>query len=93
MPEITADAASVSSGRHLSLDRLTSRPRIMLIIGANLAVSTHNNRLMGLGGAQLSHPHFELTEVGFEVTIASHKDGRVEITLSAACGRSRPSTI
>jgi putative intracellular protease/amidase len=42
-------------------------------------VSSNNNWPVGFWAAELTHPFHELTEAGFEVTIASPAGGRVEV--------------
>lgn len=74
-----ADVAATSSDHHLRVDRLSDRPREVLIVVANPAVSSNNGWPVGFWGAELTHPYYELTEAGFQVTIASPSGGRVEM--------------
>jgi putative intracellular protease/amidase len=76
----TADvAATSSSDHHQRVDRLTTRPREILIVVANPAISSNNHWPVGFWGAELTHPYHELTEAGFQVTIASPAGGKVEM--------------
>ncbi len=51
----------------------------MLIVVANPTTSTTLGWPVGFWGAELTHPHYELTQRGIEVTIASPDGGRVEM--------------
>ena len=79
MSESTADVAATSSDHHMRVDRLSTRPREILIVVANPAVSSNNNWPVGFWGAELTHPYLELTEAGFQVAIASPDGGKVEL--------------
>jgi putative intracellular protease/amidase len=79
MSDTTADVTAASSDHHMRVDRLTRRPREVLIVVANPAVSSNNNWPVGFWGAELTHPYYELTEAGFQVTITSPDGGRVEM--------------
>lgn len=74
-----ADVAATSSDHHMRVDSRTDRPREILIVVANPAVSSNNNWPVGFWGAELTHPYYELTEAGFRVTIASPNGGKVEM--------------
>ncbi|MER5641308.1 hypothetical protein ABT095_30730 [Kitasatospora sp. NPDC002227] len=79
MSDTTADVAATSSDHHMRVDSRTGRPREILIVVANPAVSSNNHWPVGFWGAELTHPYYELTEAGFQVTIASPAGGRVEM--------------
>lgn len=79
MSDTSADLAASSSDHHMRVDRLSHRPREILIVVANPTVSSNNHWPVGFWGAELTHPYFELTEAGFQVTIASPDGGKVEM--------------
>lgn len=64
---------------HMQVDQVSAAPRRVLIVVANPAVSSNNDWPVGFWAAELTHPWYELTEAGFEVTIASPRGGRVEL--------------
>src|SRR3954469_2432225 len=63
---------------HVKQDRVSSRPKRVLIVVANPAVSTTLGWPVGFWAAELTHPYYELSERGVEVTIASPDGGKVE---------------
>ncbi|WP_084211328.1 type 1 glutamine amidotransferase domain-containing protein [Pseudonocardia acaciae] len=63
---------------HRAVDTVASRPKRVLMVVANPAVSSNNGWPVGFWAAELTHPYYELTERGVEVTIASPDGGRVE---------------
>jgi putative intracellular protease/amidase len=63
----------------MRVDRVSSRPKKVLIVVANPATSTTLGWPVGFWGAELTHPYYELTERGVEVTIASPEGGKVEM--------------
>ncbi|MEW1910903.1 type 1 glutamine amidotransferase domain-containing protein [Kitasatospora sp. NPDC085895] len=79
MSDTTAGVAAISSDHHVRVDSRTDLPREVLIVVANPTVSSNNNWPVGFWGAELTHPHYELTEAGFRVTVASPDGGRVEM--------------
>jgi putative intracellular protease/amidase len=73
--------AHVDSGtgtHHMAVDLVRSKPRKVLMVVANPAVSSNNGWPVGFWAAELTHPYYELTERGVEVTIASPDGGKVE---------------
>lgn len=63
---------------HVQSDFVSTRPKHVLIVVANPAV----NQLgwpVGYWAAELTHPYYELTERGVQVTIASPDGGKVEV--------------
>ena len=66
------------SGHHMAVDTVSSRPKRVLMVVANPAVSSNNNWPVGFWAAELTHPYYELIERGVEVTIASPDGGKVE---------------
>lgn len=67
-----------TSGHRMAVDLLHSKPKKVLMVVANPTVSTNNGWPVGFWAAELTHPYFELTERGVEVTIASPDGGKVE---------------
>jgi putative intracellular protease/amidase len=67
-----------TSGHRMAVDRVSSTPKRVLIVVANPAISTNNGWPVGFWAAELTHPYWELTERGIEVTIASPDGGKVE---------------
>jgi putative intracellular protease/amidase len=78
MPDNQRPGVSGGDGHHAAVDTVTSRPRRVLLVVANPAVSTNNGWPVGFWAAELTHPYYELTERGVEVTIASPGGGKVE---------------
>jgi putative intracellular protease/amidase len=58
-------------------DLVSSRPKRVLIVVANPTTATTVGWPVGFWGAELTHPFYELTERGIEVTIASPNGGKV----------------
>lgn len=79
MSEHSTAEVEQSTDHHMRVDRLTDRPREILIVVANPTVSSNNHWPVGFWGAELTHPYYEFTEAGFTVTIASPAGGRVEM--------------
>ncbi|HTX07289.1 MAG TPA: type 1 glutamine amidotransferase domain-containing protein [Solirubrobacteraceae bacterium] len=71
--------SQVVADHHMRVDRVDSRPRRVLIVVANPSTSTTLGWPVGFWGAELTHPYYEFTERGIEVTIASPEGGRVEM--------------
>jgi len=63
---------------HRSIDTVSALPRRALLVVANPAVSTTTGWAVGFWAAELTHPYYELTERGVEVTVASPGGGPVE---------------
>src|SRR6516225_5372670 len=62
---------------HMRPDLVSSRPKRVLIVVANPTTATTVGWPVGFWGAELTHPFYELTERGIEVTIASPSGGKV----------------
>jgi len=62
---------------HMRPDRASSKPKRVLIVVANPAVASTVGWPVGFWGAELTHPYYELTERGVDVTIASPDGGKV----------------
>jgi putative intracellular protease/amidase len=83
---ITAETSRMAAGEraavadhHMRVDRVSSRPKKVLIVVANPATSTTLGWPVGFWGAELAHPYYELSQRGVAVTIASPGGGRVEM--------------
>lgn len=77
---VTAPAHVGGGGRDhkMAVDRVKSTPTRVLLVVANPTVSTNNGWPVGFWASELTHPYYELTERGVEVTIASPDGGKVE---------------
>ncbi|HXW39483.1 MAG TPA: hypothetical protein VEJ44_07295, partial [Acidimicrobiales bacterium] len=64
------------SGHHAQTDMVGSRPKRVLIVVANPTTNQYGWPV-GFWAAELTHPYYELTERGIEVTIASPDGGKV----------------
>jgi putative intracellular protease/amidase len=73
------ERAQVVADHHMRVDLVSSTPRKVLIVVANPSTSTTLGWPVGFWGAELTHPYYELTERGIEVTIASPDGGKVEL--------------
>lgn len=78
---MSQDKAAVTGGdsHQMRIDRVGDAARKVLIVVANPTVSSNNGWPVGFWAAELTHPWLELTDAGFEVTIASPAGGKVEI--------------
>jgi putative intracellular protease/amidase len=63
----------------MRVDLVSPTHKRVLLVVANPAVSTTLGWPVGFWGAELTHPYFELTERGIDVTIASPDGGKVEM--------------
>src|SRR5436309_12501302 len=73
------EQARVEADHHMRVDTVSSRPKKVLIVVANPSTSATLGWPVGFWGAELTHPYYELTERGVEVTIASPEGGKVEM--------------
>lgn len=73
------EQAQVVADHHMRVDLVSSTAKKVLIVVANPSTSTTMGWPVGFWGAELTHPYYELTERGIEVTIASPAGGRVEM--------------
>ena len=64
---------------HMRVDTVSSTPKKVLIVVSNPATATTVGWPVGFWGAELTHPYYELTERGVQVTIASPEGGRVQM--------------
>jgi putative intracellular protease/amidase len=80
---MSTDTQKLVADHHMRVDLVQSTPKRVLIVVANPSVATTVGWPIGFWGAELTHPYYELTERGFEVTIASPDGGEVKLdTLS-----------
>jgi putative intracellular protease/amidase len=70
---------SSAADHHAAVDRTRSRANRVLMVVANPSVATTVAWSVGFWAAELTHPFYELTEVGYQVTIASPAGGKVEL--------------
>jgi putative intracellular protease/amidase len=68
-----------AADHHMRVDRVSSRPKRVLILVANPTTSTTLGWPVGFWGAEVTHPYYELTQRGVAVTIASPNGGKVEM--------------
>jgi putative intracellular protease/amidase len=76
---LAAGSSAPAADHHMRVDRVSSRPKKVLIVVANPATSTTLGWPVGFWGAELTHPYYELTQRGVAVTIASPDGGKVEM--------------
>jgi putative intracellular protease/amidase len=76
---VAAGERAAAADHHMRVDRVSSRPKKVLIVVANPATSTTLGWPVGFWGAELAHPYYELTQRGVAVTIASPDGGKVEM--------------
>jgi putative intracellular protease/amidase len=76
---MSATNAQVASDHHMRVDTVSTKPKKVLILVANPTTATTVGWRVGFWGAELTHPYYELTDRGVEVTIASPDGGKVEL--------------
>lgn len=76
---MTDRAGQLVADHHMGVDRVSSKKKRVLLVVANPTTSTTLGWPVGFWGAELTHPYYELTERGLEVTIASPSGGKVEM--------------
>jgi putative intracellular protease/amidase len=64
---------------HMRVDTVKAKNKKVLIVVSNPSVASTVGWNVGFWGAELTHPYYELTERGVEVTIASPDGGKVEM--------------
>jgi putative intracellular protease/amidase len=72
-------STTTAEDHHMRVDAISSKPKRVLIVVANPTTATTVGWRVGFWGAELTHPYYELTERGIEVTIASPQGGKVEM--------------
>src|SRR5436305_3452212 len=75
----TNTARAAAEDHHMRVDSVSSKPKKVLIVVANPTTATTVGWPVGFWGAELTHPYYELTERGIEVTISSPAGGKVEL--------------
>jgi putative intracellular protease/amidase len=68
-----------TGSHHAIIDTTRTKPLRILQVVANPTTSTTTGWPVGFWAAELSHPYYEFSEVGYEVTIASPNGGKVEV--------------
>jgi len=68
-----------AGSHHAVIDTTRTKPVRILQVVANPTKSTTTGWPVGFWAAELSHPYYEFTEAGYEVTIASPNGGKVEV--------------
>ena len=76
---MTATNEQIVADHHMRVDTVASEPKRVLIVVANPTTATTVGWRVGFWGAELTHPYYELTERGVEVTIVSPNGGKVEL--------------
>jgi putative intracellular protease/amidase len=62
-----------------TLDVTSTAPKQVLMVIANLSVSTTLGWPVGFWGSELTHPYHAFAEAGYQVTVASPEGGRCEL--------------
>jgi putative intracellular protease/amidase len=73
------EQSQVVTDHHMRVDLVSSTTKKVLMVVANPTTSTTMGWPVGFWGAEMTHPYYELTERGIEVTIASPEGGNVEM--------------
>jgi putative intracellular protease/amidase len=76
---MSATAQQIASDHHMRVDAVSSMPKKVLIVVSNPATATTAGWPVGFWGAELTHPYYELTECGVQVTIGSPDGGKVRM--------------
>jgi putative intracellular protease/amidase len=76
---MTTTEQQIVADHHMRVDTVSSKPKRVLIVVANPTTATTVGWPVGFWGAELTHPYYELTERGVEVTIASPDGGVVRL--------------
>ena len=76
---MSAATAQVAADHHMRVDSVSATPKKVLILVANPTTATTVGWPVGFWAAELTHPYYELTQRGVEVTIASPDGGKVEM--------------
>jgi putative intracellular protease/amidase len=72
------DSAALAADHRMKVDLIRTTSKTVLIVVANPSVATTTGWPVGFWAEELTHPYYELTERGIEVTIASPEGGKVE---------------
>ena len=76
---MSTTANEMAADHRMRVDLVGSRTKRVLIVVANPTTATTVGWPVGFWGAELTHPYYELTERGLDVTIASPAGGRVQM--------------
>lgn len=76
---MAAAKEQIVADHHMRVDTIASEPKKVLIVVANPTTATTVGWPVGFWGAELTHPYYELTERGVDVTIASPDGGKVQM--------------
>ncbi len=72
-------AVKNTGSHHAVIDTTRTKPLRIVQVVANPTTSTTTGWPVGFWVAELSHPYYEFSEAGYEVTVASPNGGKVEI--------------
>ena len=78
MGQQQAHVGGDTSSHHMAVDLVRSKPKRVLMVVANPAISTNNGWPVGFWAAELTHAYYELAGRGVAVTVASPDGGKVE---------------
>jgi putative intracellular protease/amidase len=76
---MSATTQEIVADHHMRVDTISSTRKKVLIVVSNPAVATTVGWNVGFWGAELTHPYYELSQSGVEVTIASPDGGKVQM--------------
>jgi putative intracellular protease/amidase len=76
---MAATEQQIVADHHMRVDTISTKRKHVLIVVANPTTATTVGWPVGFWGAELTHPYYELTERGVEVTIASPDGGKVQM--------------
>jgi putative intracellular protease/amidase len=76
---MSATTQEIVADHHMRVDTVSSKKKKVLIVVSNPAVATTVGWSVGFWGAELTHPYYELSQSGVEVTIASPDGGKVQM--------------
>jgi putative intracellular protease/amidase len=76
---MSATTEQIVADHRMRVDTVSSKKKKVLIVVSNPAVATTVGWNVGFWGAELTHPYYELTQSGVEVTIASPDGGNVQM--------------
>jgi putative intracellular protease/amidase len=76
---MSATNEQIVADHHMRVDTVSSKAKKVLIVVSNPAVATTVGWDVGFWGAELTHPYYELSQNGVEVTIASPDGGKVQL--------------
>lgn len=75
---VNAASSTLANEHRAVVDRVRSTPTRIALVAANPSINPDLGWPLGFWAAELTHPYYEFTEAGFEVTIASPDGGRIE---------------